>query len=83
MVRTDDDRFFVGNWIRTRRLREGWNQAQLANKVAADPGQVSRWERHEHNPTIETLRQLCKLFGASADEALQLTDRASRRRRAS
>lgn len=64
-----------GVWLRDQRRRCGWTQLALARRLGVDVGTVSRWERRvrtEGLPSLLELRDLCRLFAASADEALDL-----------
>ena len=61
-------------WVRERRLARGWTQAELARRINGGAGSVSRWERGEFLPDLETFRSLCVEFGCSADEPLGLPD---------
>src|SRR5205807_2152936 len=66
-----------GDLLREARLRAGLTQAELAERAATARSQVSRWERGEVLPSLETLRRLIRecglelsfrLFNADLDE---------------
>ncbi|WP_320672402.1 helix-turn-helix domain-containing protein [Patulibacter defluvii] len=59
----EQDAETVGDRIAAARSRRGWSQAELAERVGVDKGQVSRWERGATRPRAGTLRR--------AAEALQ------------
>ena len=58
------DEFYAedGDTLRTLRLRRGWSQAQLAEKLATSQSHVAKIERGKENLHISTCRKLCKVF---------------------
>jgi ribosome-binding protein aMBF1 (putative translation factor) len=64
--------------MREQRRSRGWKQLDLALKLETDPTCVSRWERGRAAMGVDRFRSLCVLFGASADDALQLRSRKRR-----
>ena len=58
------DEFYAedGDTIRTLRLRRGWSQAQLAEKLATSQSHVAKIERGKENLHISTCRKLRKAF---------------------
>ncbi|MBR4703301.1 MAG: helix-turn-helix transcriptional regulator [Oscillospiraceae bacterium] len=60
----------LGNQIRAHRRRLGLTQEQLAEKLAASPQAVSRWENGVTYPDIEMLPVLASFFGTSVDALL-------------
>lgn len=50
------------------RKKAGLTQGQLALKIGVKATSVSSWERGANAPDIETLYELCKLFGVSLDQ---------------
>ena len=59
------DEFYAedGETIRAQRLRRGWSQTQLAEKLGTRQSHVARIERGSENVQISTCRKLCKAFG--------------------
>lgn len=59
------DEFYAGegDTIRTLRLRRGWSQAQLAEKLATSQSHIAKIERGKENLHISTCRKLCLAFG--------------------
>lgn len=51
----------------TLRKRNGWSQEELAEKLGVSRQAVGRWENGTVLPDAENLRNLCRLFGVSAD----------------
>lgn len=64
-----------GDLIREARLRSALSQAELGRHLAKHPTAISRWERGEATPSLETLRDVVRACGleltfglAEADE---------------
>ncbi|MCY7302944.1 MAG: helix-turn-helix domain-containing protein [Thermoleophilia bacterium] len=52
-----------GDLLREARLRAGLTQAELAQRAGTARSQVSRYERAEVLPSLETLRRLIRSCG--------------------
>lgn len=52
-----------GDTLRTLRLRKGWSQVQLAERLSTSQSHVARMERGTENLAISTCRRLCEVFG--------------------
>lgn len=52
-----------GQLIRHTRLRHGLSQARLARRTSTRQSAISRLERNEISPTVETLRLLMNAMG--------------------
>ncbi len=52
-----------GDLLREARLRAGLTQAQLAQRAGTARSQVSRYERGDVLPSLETLRRLIRSCG--------------------
>ena len=50
------------------RLRRGWTQLEVADRLGTTPGNVSRWERGITSPGPYFRHRLCELFGRSSGE---------------
>jgi transcriptional regulator with XRE-family HTH domain len=57
----------AGHLIRERRLANGLTQAQLALRAGSTQGAISRLERGELSPTIETIERLLAVMGEQAE----------------
>ena len=57
----------VGELIRARRLANGLTQAQLALRAGSTQAAISRLERGELSPTVETIERLLAVMGEEAD----------------
>lgn len=60
----------IGEQIKTLRKERGWSQADLATKIAGDPGQISRYENGKITPSVEAIVKLAELFDVSIDHLL-------------
>lgn len=62
--------------IKLRKLREsyGLTQKALAEKIGIERATVSSYERGGLYPSIENLREICLVFGVSADYLIGLTE---------
>lgn len=61
----------VGAFIRARRLANGLNQAQLARRAGSTQAALSRLERGEVSPTIDTVERLLAAMGEEAELVAQ------------
>lgn len=52
----------------TARLRHGWAQREVAEKIGATAKQVSAWEVGDYTPSRHYQAKLCELFGQSTAE---------------
>lgn len=66
----DELRTIIGRNIVSLRKSAGMTQADLAAKLNYSDKAVSKWERGEAIPDIETLRALADLFGITVDELI-------------
>lgn len=58
----------VGSNIAAYRKRAGMTQADLAQRINYTDKAVSKWERGESMPDVQTLVQLAKLYSITLDE---------------
>ena len=73
-----------GDTVRTLRLRKGWSQTRLAEKLSTSQPHVVRIERGTENLTIETCRKLCDALGIdmnTLDQALKHQEAVARAKR--
>ena len=47
------------------RLKRGWSQSQLAEAIGSRQPVISRLERGEGNPSLQTLQRVAKALGVS------------------
>lgn len=47
-------------------------QEQLAQKIGTTQDTISLWELGKSKPDFDSIRQLCIIFGISADELLEI-----------
>lgn len=62
------------NRIRELRKARGWQQAELAQKIAVSRQAVGNYETGERAPDLDTIDQLCTIFGVTADYLLGRSD---------
>ncbi len=62
----------VGKRIADRRREMGLSQDELAGKLYVTRQAVSKWEKGLSVPSIDTLAELCRLFGVSFEALLGL-----------
>jgi transcriptional regulator with XRE-family HTH domain len=60
----------LGERIRQLRKEAGWSQAELAERISADPGRVSRYEAGRITPSAEALVRLAETLNVSIDHLL-------------
>lgn len=63
-----DIKINIANNIGFYRKKNGLTQMQLAERLGVKTTTVSTWERGASSPDIETLYEICKMFGISLDE---------------
>ena len=60
----------IGANIAAYRKREGWTQADLAEKLNYSDKAVSKWERGESMPDVLILTNLAELYGITVNDLL-------------
>lgn len=60
----------LGQTIRGLRIKKGWTQKDLAEKLYVTPQAVSRWENDGIEPPLATLKKMSTLFGVSLDKLI-------------
>ena len=64
----------IGQLLKELRLKHGLTQAELAKRVNVTYQAVSRWEKGNNTPNLDTLVELSKVYNLSVDElVLQAT----------
>ena len=58
----------LGQSIKTRRVKLGLTQTDLALKLNVSFQTVSKWEKDINEPDVKTLKKLSLIFGCSIDE---------------
>lgn len=66
----------LGDRIRTIRKEHNWSQGDLANKIGADAGQISRYENGKMTPGAAAVVKIAEALNISCDYLL--TDHAPR-----
>ena len=57
----------VGNNLTELRKQKGLTQIELADKFNYSDKSISKWEKGDTLPDLETLNELCKFYGVSLD----------------
>jgi len=52
------------------RKERGWSQAELAHKIGADAGQISRYENGRITPSADAIVRLAEVFDVTTDYLL-------------
>lgn len=60
----------IGNNIKEKRIKCGFTQEEVANRIAVTPQAVSKWENGGGLPDITQIAPLARLFGVSTDALL-------------
>ena len=60
----------IGSKIKEYRTKMGLTQKDLAEKLCVTFQAVSRWENDEVEPSIDTIKEMAKLFGCTPNELL-------------
>lgn len=60
--------------IKELRIEKGMRQCDLANLVGISRASVADWETGRHEPPLDTIIALCKIFDVSTDYLLGITD---------
>ena len=61
----------LGQSIRTRRVKLGLTQTDLALKLNVSFQTVSKWEKDINEPDVKTLKELSSIFECSIDELVR------------
>lgn len=62
------------NRIKELRIKKGWTQTDLADKLNTGKNTISRYETEQRQLDTETLFKLCDIFGVTADYLLGRSD---------
>ena len=68
--KTKGDRIMIGSNIKTFRQKANLTQKELAEKLSVTPQAVSRWEKEEVEPSLDTINTMANLFSVSVDELM-------------
>ena len=63
-----------GKRLRILRLERNLTQKQLANEIGNTQSAIVYWESNKQEPTISTLKKLCRFFNVSADYLIGLEE---------
>jgi transcriptional regulator with XRE-family HTH domain len=60
----------LGERLKQLRRERGWSQADLAARIGADAGQISRYENGHMTPSAEAVAKIAEVLDVSADYLL-------------
>lgn len=60
----------IGNTLQKHRIKNGYTQEQVSEKIGLAPKYISQIERGLSSGTIETLIKFCNLYNITADAVL-------------
>ncbi len=60
----------LGNWLKAVRCARGLKQSYVAWKSGVEQASISRYERNECIPSLESLKKLCKVLNIKASDLL-------------
>ena len=63
-----------GEKLKDLRMERGWTLKETALRVGLTRNAIANYEANIRQPSLETLKALCKLFEVSADYLLGLED---------
>lgn len=69
----------VNELIKLYRKQSKLTQEQLAQKIGTTQDTISLWELGKSKPDFDSIRQLCIIFGISADELLEIETETQRK----
>lgn len=58
----------ISKTILKLRKERGWSQRELAKKLNVSDKLISKWENSQSTPSIEYIRELCKIFNVDMSE---------------
>lgn len=76
-----DDKKFIGKKLKQARVKAGFSQIQLAEKIGLSEKHVSNIERGQNFPSLDTFFRLCEVFNLSlADFGINIQYRENKQR---
>ena len=76
----DDIREVVAKNIVTLRKENNWTQVELAQKINFSDKAVSRWEKGEVLPDLETVQKLSEVFNVPISSLLESQDEVKKKK---
>jgi transcriptional regulator with XRE-family HTH domain len=65
-----DDIMSLRDRVHELRKERGWSQAELASRIGADAGQISRYENGRITPSADAIVRLAEAFDVTTDYLL-------------
>ena len=72
-MNTSDYRSSIGKKVRQERLKRGWTQEELAEKLDLHPSFIGQIERGIKTASLDTLKKFSQVFGVKSGEFLNET----------
>ena len=69
-MNTSDYRSSIGKKVRQERLKHGWTQEELAEKLELHPSFIGQLERGLKTASLATLKRLSQVFGVKSSDLL-------------
>ena len=66
-----DEKKTLGETLKAFRMQAGITQTELGEKLNISAQAISKWEREESQPDIETLKKLAEIYGVSVAEIIE------------
>jgi transcriptional regulator with XRE-family HTH domain len=60
----------LGDRVQELRKERGWSQADVASRIGADAGQISRYESGRITPSADAIVRLAEVFDVTTDHLL-------------
>jgi transcriptional regulator with XRE-family HTH domain len=57
-----------GEWLKRRRVGQGWTQQQLAQQIHCSISALRKFESEERRPSMEVVEQLAAIFSIPPEE---------------
>ena len=65
----------IGPKIKEYRVKAGLTQKELADKLFVTYQAVSRWENDDAEPSISTLKEICRILNCTTDELFEIENK--------
>ncbi len=64
----------IGQLLKQARDKSGLNQSDVSDATGISQGNISDYERGRGNPTINTLKKLCEVYGTTVSKLTRTLD---------
>ena len=70
----------IGETLKSLRTQAGMTQSELGEKLSISAQAISKWERDESQPDIDTIKRLAEIYEVSISEIIEPEKSVVRRR---